>query len=204
MKNPDARLLILSKAPDPGAVKTRLIPLLGATAAARVYTTMLHACIDRLVAASLCPVDLWCAPTTSHPVFIDCRQQYGVTLQQQAAGDLGQRMEHALETALRQSGYAVLVGADCPGLAVSDIEEALQALKQGADVVLGPAFDGGYYLVAMRSSHAFMFEDMPWGSADVLSLTESRLRARGVCWHRLATRRDLDTPEDYMALWEAD
>jgi rSAM/selenodomain-associated transferase 1 len=204
MKHPDARLLILSKAPDPGAVKTRLIPLLGVTGAARLYTSMLHACIDRLVAASLCPVDLWCAPTTSHPFFIACRQHFGVTLQQQTGGDLGKRMKHALETALHQSGYAVLVGADCPGLAVSDIEEALQVLKQGTDVVLGPAFDGGYYLVAMRSSHAFMFEDIPWGSADVLSLTESRLRARGVCWHRLTMRRDLDTPEDYMAMWEAD
>jgi len=204
VKHPDARLLILSKAPDPGAVKTRLIPLLGATGAARLYARMLHVCIDRLVSADLCPVDVWCAPTTSHPFFIDCRQHYGVALQQQAAGDLGMRMGHALGTTLQQSGYAVLVGADCPGLAISDIEEALQALEQGAGVVLGPAFDGGYYLVAMRSHHTFIFEDMPWGSADILQLTESRLRARGVNWHRLALRRDLDTPEDYLALREAD
>jgi rSAM/selenodomain-associated transferase 1 len=200
VKYPDARLLILSKAPDPGAVKTRLIPLLGAAGAAHLYATMLHACIDRLVAAGLCPVDLWCAPTTSHPFFIDCRQHYDVGLQQQATGDLGQRMAHALEAALHQSGYAVLVGADCPGLAIADVEEALEALEQGADVVLGPALDGGYYLVAMRSSHAFLFGDMPWGSADVLQLTESRLRARGASWHRLEMRRDLDTPADYLAL----
>jgi rSAM/selenodomain-associated transferase 1 len=204
MKYPDARLLILSKAPDPGTVKTRLIPLLGATGAAHLYARMLHACIDRLVAADLCPVDLWCAPTTSHPFFIDCRQNYGVTLQQQAAGDLGQRMEDALGATLEQAGYAVLVGADCPGLVITDIEETLQALEQDAEVVLGPACDGGYYLVAMRSSHAFMFENINWGSADVLQLTESRLRARAVNWHRLAMRRDLDTPEDYLALREAD
>lgn len=204
MKHPDARLLILSKAPDPGTVKTRLIPLLGAIGAARLYATMLHACIDRLVAAALCPVDLWCAPTTSHPFFIDCRQHYGMALQQQVEGDLGQRMAHALETALSQCGYAMIVGADCPGLAVADIEEGLQALERGVDVVLGPALDGGYYLVGMRHSHPFLFEDMPWGSPDVLQLTESRLRARKASWHRLAPRRDLDTPEDYMALREAD
>jgi len=204
MKHPDARILILSKAPEPGAVKSRLIPLLGATGAANLYAKMLHKCIDMLVAADLCPVDLWCAPTTSHPFFIDCRQQYGVTLQQQAAGGLGQRMEQALGMALQQSGYAVLVGADCPGLAISDIEEALQALKQGTDVVLGPALDGGYYLVAMRSLHTCLFEDIPWGSADVLRLTESRLRARGVSWHRLALRRDLDTPQDYRDIRAAD
>jgi rSAM/selenodomain-associated transferase 1 len=207
VKHPDARLLILSKAPDPGSVKTRLIPLLGAMGAARLYATMLHTGIDRLVAAGLCPVDLWCAPTTDHPFFIDCRQRYGVALQQQAEGDLGQRMAHALGVALRQSRYAVLVGADCPGLAVEDIEEGLQALEQGVDVVLGPALDGGYYLVAMRHRQAFLFDDMPWGSADILQLTESRLRARNVSWHKLALRRDLDTPkdyEDYMALQQAD
>ncbi len=204
MKHPDARLLILSKAPDPGAVKTRLIPLLGATGAARLYATLLHTCIDRLVAADLCPVDLWCAPATSHPFFLDCEQHYGVALQQQAEGDLGRRMEHALGSALQHSGYAVLVGADCPGLAISDIEETLQALRQDADVVLGPASDGGYYLVAMRSRHAFLFEDIPWGSANVLQLTESRLHERGISWHRLVVRRDLDTPEDYVAWRGAD
>lgn len=204
MKYPDARLLIFSKAPDPGAVKTRLIPLLGAAGAARLYATMLHACIDRLSAAGLCPVELWCTPATSHPFFTTCRRRYGVALQQQSAGDLGQRMERALQTALQRSGYAVLVGADCPGLAVSDIEATLQALQQRADVVLGPAMDGGYYLVAMRRHHAFMFEDVPWGSPEVLRLTESRLRARRINWHRLAVRRDLDTPEDYLALRNAD
>ena len=204
MKYPDARLLILSKAPDPGAVKTRLIPLLGASGAARLYATLLHACIDRLVAAELCPVDLWCAPVTSHPFFIDCEQRYGVALQQQAEGDLGRRMEHALGSALQQSGYVILVGADCPELAITDIEETLQALRDHADVVFGPASDGGYYLVAMRSHHAFLFEAMPWGTANILQLTESRLRDRGISWHRLAVRRDLDTPEDYVAWRGAD
>ena len=201
MKHPAARLLILSKAPDPGAVKTRLIPLLGETGAARLYATLLHQCIDRLVAAGLCPVDLWCAPSCDHPFFLACRQRYGVDLQQQVSGELGRRMQQSLEATLLRSTYAVLVGADCPGLAAADIEEALQALYQGADVVLGPALDGGYYLVAMRRSHAFLFEDMPWGTPDVLRLSESRLRARGCSWHRLAMHRDLDTPEDYLA-WQ--
>ena len=202
MKYPAARLLILSKAPDPGAVKTRLIPLLGINGAARLYAAMLQRCVDSLASAGLCPVDLWCAPTTGHPFFIDCRQRYGVSLQQQAAGGLGQRMAQALGTTLQQSGYAVLVGADCPGLAIADIEEALLALAQGIDVVLGPALDGGYYLVAMRHNHGFLFEDIPWGTAEVLRMTESRLRARGCSWHLLARRRDLDTPEDYVA-WRA-
>jgi glycosyltransferase A (GT-A) superfamily protein (DUF2064 family) len=56
----------------------------------------------------------------------------------------------------------------------------------------------------MRSLHTCLFEDIPWGSADVLRLTESRLRASGVSWHRLVVRRDLDTPQDYRDIRAAD
>jgi rSAM/selenodomain-associated transferase 1 len=204
VKYPDARIVVLSKAPDPGTVKTRLIPLLGETATASLYATMVRACINKLTAADLCPIDLWCAPTTRHPFFRECRQHFGVKLRQQAEGDLGRRMGHALETTLQETGYAVLVGADCPGLTSADIEETLQVLERGIDVVLGPASDGGYYLVAMRDCHHFLFGGMPWGSSKVLQLTEFRLRAHGLSWHRLAERRDLDTPEDYRLLQEAD
>jgi rSAM/selenodomain-associated transferase 1 len=204
VKHPDARLLVLSKAPDPGTVKTRLISLLGETGAASLYASMLQTCLNKLTAADLCPVDLWCAPAADHPFFLACRQRYGVSLQQQRTGDLGQRMNHALEAALQQSDYAVLVGADCPELSISDIEEALEALEQRADVVLGPALDGGYYLVAMRSRHRFLFQGIPWGSKEVLKLTEARLRQHGLSWHRLAEHRDLDTPQDYLALRKAD
>lgn len=200
MKYPRDRLLILSKAPDPGAVKTRLIPLLGAAGAARLYAGLLHDCLERLARAGLCPVELWCAPGQDHPFFRDCRDRYRVTLHEQPAGDLGVRMAHALATALHGCRSAILVGADCPGLTAADIEESLQALEQGMDVVLGPAMDGGYYLIGMRMPQPRLFEDMPWGSADVLRLTESRLHALALRSHRLTLRRDLDTPEDYRLL----
>lgn len=199
MKYPDARILILSKAPDPGAVKTRLIPLLGMDGAARLSATLLHECIARLVSAGLCPVELWCTPGREHPFFHDCRRRFDIELREQPAGDLGVRMALALGAALQECHSAVLVGADCPGLVPADIEESLQALERGRDVVLGPAVDGGYYLIGMRRPHPFLFEAMPWGSADILRLSESRLQARGLSWHRLSERRDLDTPEDYAA-----
>lgn len=202
MKYPDARLLIMSKAPDPGQVKTRLIPLLGAGTSAELYATLVCDCLDLSTTANLCPVELWCSPATAHPFFRYCQADYPVSLHSQPPGDLGQRMSGALQSALQRSRHAILIGADCPALTATDLEEALEQLARGTDAVLGPAADGGYYLIGMNVHQAFIFENMPWSSTSVLRLTEQRLQQRGLRWHRLAVRRDLDTPDDYRA-WMA-
>ena len=199
MKYPHARVLVMSKAPDPGQVKTRLIPLLGAEASAEFYRSMVYNTLDTMVSAALCPVELWCTPSTEHSFFIHCRNQYAITLAEQSSGDLGRRMSHAAETALQQAGSVVLIGADCPTLTADDIDTALHALANGSDVVLGPAGDGGYYLIAMHAHHPRLFEDVPWGDADVLAVTEQRLQSLGLACHKLTTRPDLDTPADYRA-----
>ena len=199
MKYPDARLLIMSTAPDPGQVKTRLIPLLGARAAAELYAGLVHDCLAMSTTADLCPVELWCSPATGHPFFRQCRTGFPVSLQCQPQGDLGQRMSGALQSALQRSRHAILIGADCPALTAADLEAALELLVRGTDAVLGPATDGGYYLIGMKTHHGFVFDNMPWGTASVLQLTEERLRQHGLAWQRLAVRRDLDTPDDYRA-----
>lgn len=202
MKYPDARLLVMSKAPDPGRVKTRLIPLLGAGAAAELYAGLVHHCLDMSTTAGLCPVELWCSPSTRHAYFRRCRAEFPVSLHCQPPGDLGQRMSGALRSALQRSRHAVLIGADCPALTAADLDEALAALTRGRDAVLGPAADGGYYLIGMSIHHPFVFENMPWSSRAVLRLTEQRLHQQRLQWHRLEARRDLDTPDDYRA-WKA-
>jgi hypothetical protein len=202
MKYLDARLLIMSKAPDPGQVKTRLIPLLGAGAAAELYAGLVHNCLAMSTAAGLCPVELWCTPSTGHPFFRHCQADYPVSLHCQPAGDLGQRMSAALQAALQRSRHAILIGADCPALSAADLGRALELLARGSDIVLGPAVDGGYYLIGMNTHHGFVFEDMPWSSAAVLQLTEQRLQQQGLQWQRLGMRRDLDTADDYRA-WMA-
>lgn len=202
MRYPDARLLVMSKAPDPGQVKTRLIPLLGAGAAAGVYAGLVRDCLQMSTLAGLCPVELWCSPATQHPFFRQCRADFPVSLHCQPQGGLGRRMSCALQSALQRARHAILIGADCPTLTAADLGEALELLARGRDVVLGPAADGGYYLIGMNAHHGCVFEDMPWGSAAVLQLTEERLRQQGLQWQRLAEHRDLDTPEDYLA-WRA-
>jgi len=197
MKYPDARLLVLSKAPDPGRVKTRLIPLLGETGAAELYAGLLHSTLEMAVHSDLCPVDLWCSPTVAHPFFQQCGQQYGVELYRQTEGDIGCRMSHALESASRSSRLQILIGADCPALSADDLEKAFDLLDRGTEVVLGPAEDGGYYLIGMSGLHPFVFTDVPWSTPAVLDLTKARLKSRQVKWQCLTTHRDLDTPDDY-------
>ncbi|MGD2138048.1 MAG: TIGR04282 family arsenosugar biosynthesis glycosyltransferase [Gammaproteobacteria bacterium] len=199
MKYPDSRLLVFSKAPDPGRVKTRLIPVLGREGSASLYSALLQDCLQRCTTAGLCPVELWCSPSVEHPFFQQCGKRFGVALRQQCGGDLGRRMAHALDATGTGTEAAVLIGADCPAMETEDIEAAFTALVQGTPVVLGPATDGGYYLVGMRDLQRCIFEDMPWSTPAVLDITRSRLQRRGIAWHCLPVRRDLDTPADYAS-----
>ena len=194
---------MLSKAPDPGQVKTRLIPLLGESGAAGLYEGLLRSTLEMAVNADLCPVDLWCSPAMTHPFFQQCRQQYGVELKQQTEGDIGCRMAHALDFASRSSRLLVLIGADCPALSADDLDEAFDLLGRGTEVVLGPAEDGGYYLIGMNGLYPFVFGDVPWSTPTVLDLTKTRLKSKQVNWQCLTAHRDLDTPDDYHAWLES-
>ncbi len=198
MKYPRARLLVFSKAPVPGQVKTRLIPLLGAGAAAELYADMLDDTLGKAVDADLCPVELWCTPDMQHAHFQHCRERYPLVLRQQAAGNLGMRMSQALDSVLQEARHAVLIGADCPALDAGDIDTAIAALAAGADVVLGPATDGGYYLVGMSGHHRCLFDDIAWGTPQVLETTLARCRQHGLDWVCLPEHADVDTPGDYL------
>ena len=197
MKYPHGRLLLLSKAPEPGKVKTRLASHLGMDTAANIYEKLVHECLETCVAADLCPIEICCEPSPDHPFFQYCSKRYDTGLQQQAGGDIGLRMSHAMRSALQHAEHVVLIGADCPSLTTDDLDTAFQALQQGSDVVLGPAEDGGYYLIGMNLHHPTLFEGIPWSTPLVLEKTETRLRQLGLTWHRLTMRRDIDTVEDY-------
>ncbi len=197
MKYPNARLLLFTKAPEPGKVKTRLAAFLGRNAAADLYENLVHDCLEMSMSADLCPIEIWCSPSTEHDFFQHCRERYHTGLQQQGPGDIGQRMSHAIRSALQHAEHAVLIGADCPALNADDLEMAFNKLQQGTDVVLGPAEDGGYYLIGMSSYHPRLFENIPWSTHKVLAATEMHLRGQGLSWHLLPVHRDVDTAEDY-------
>jgi hypothetical protein len=104
-------------------------------------------------------------------------------------------MHRALARALRGAERAVLIGADCPALTPAYLREAIAALE-GADVVLGPARDGGYVLVGARRVAPALFDGIAWGSSRVLDEQRACLRALGWRWSELATLWDVDRPED--------
>ena len=194
------RIIVMARAPLPGRAKTRLIPALGAQGAARMQALLLRrtvatACAVDQLAVGL-PVTLQVAPAVGHPLFARLRRQYGLRLRAQSGGDLGQRMQQALADALRDSPAAVLVGSDCPGLAAEDVRAALAALNGGMDAVLGPALDGGYWLIGLRRPTAGVFRGVDWGSDRVAAQTRQRMRRLGWRWLELAARSDLDRPRD--------
>lgn len=186
-------LLVFARAPVAGATKTRLIPALGAEAAAQLSTRLLH---RTLKTACDYPIELWCTPSADHPVFDECERSFRLERRVQQGGDLGARMAGALEDALRRASWALLIGTDCPELTAADLHQAASALQDGADAVLGPAADGGYYLIGLRRARTDLFLDMPWGTERVLRETRRRFHESGCRWFELPVRRDLDRPED--------
>ncbi|NIR30324.1 MAG: glycosyltransferase [Gammaproteobacteria bacterium] len=189
-------VLVFGRTPRPGAVKRRLIPALGTDGAARLYEDMLRATVRTAAGAGVGPVELWVTPTIEHPLLGALAAKWGVTLHSQRGADLGARMQGALERTLRSAPGAILVGSDCPSLAADDLREATRRLQAGDDVVLGPAVDGGYYLIGLARPVPELFRDVSWGSEEVLALTRQRLSVAGSRWSELTKRRDVDRPSD--------
>jgi rSAM/selenodomain-associated transferase 1 len=190
------RVLVFARAPVPGQVKRRLVPFLGARAAAALYRRTAGHCIRTAVQAFPAGVELWCTPTLRHPFFLACRGRWHVRLREQRGADLGARMSHALSRRLP----AVAVGSDCPSLTAADLVRACAALREGADAVLGPARDGGYVLIGLARPAPWLFRNIAWGTDAVLEQTQAKLRRCGFVWHELPVRWDLDRPEDLAGL----
>jgi rSAM/selenodomain-associated transferase 1 len=190
------RVLVFTKAPVPGQVKTRLASRLGARGAARVYRHLTWEALATASRAEVGPVELWGAPSAHYPFFLACRRRFGVRLRRQSGADLGQRMDRAIRQTDRTGGMALIMGADAPSLTVMDLQAAADALQGGAEVVVGPAQDGGYVLIGMRRPHPELFRAMPWGTAAVMGTTRGRLARLGLSWHELPVRWDVDRPAD--------
>lgn len=199
------KLVVFARAPLPGRTKTRLIPALGAYGAMRVHQQLVMRTLATVSSAAAtrggAGVTLRVAPQVGHPLFQRLRRAHGLRLRVQRGADLGQRMHHALTTELRTCPAAVLVGSDCPGLRADDIDTALDALSDpvaGVDAVLGPALDGGYWLIGLRQPAMGLFQGVEWGSGQVAAQTRQRLRRLGWRWLELPARADLDRPADWL------
>ncbi len=194
-------IILFTRYPEPGKCKTRLIPALGADGA-----TKLHQQMTRLILAQLTKLALTC------PYRLEIHHEGGTEAQmrswlgadhiyrKQAAGDIGCRMRAAISSHVSQTQRLLLVGSDCPSLTAGIMAEAFTALTTH-DLTLGPAFDGGYYLIGVRQESAdiichSLFQDIPWSTDDVYTLTKSRAEQHQLRCHTLAQLHDIDTPAD--------
>lgn len=105
-------------------------------------------------------------------------------------------MQYAFDSTLRSAPWAIILGTDCPALETSDVHQAVDAMRNGADAVAGPAFDGGYYLLGLRRTSASLFREMPWGGENVWKMTKERLEYLGWPYSTTTWHHDLDRPED--------
>ena len=196
----DSAVLIFAKAPVPGAVKTRLIPVLGVEGAAQLAERLIGWCVDMAVAAGVGPVELWCTPDAAHPAILAMAARHGVRLAVQGEGDLGERMARALAEALGRHPRALLIGTDCPSFELADLPQAATWLAQGQDAVFGPVEDGGYWLIGLTRPQPALFEGITWSTGGVMAATRERPRALGLRWAELPVHWDLDRPEDLARL----
>jgi rSAM/selenodomain-associated transferase 1 len=183
-------IAILAKAPVPDYAKTRLIPWIGAHAAAVLQARLTERTIKTALASDIGAVTVWCAPDISHRSFRDLQKQHGLTLAAQATGDLGARMLAAM-----QNGPTLVIGTDCPALTPAHLQAASDALH-GNDLVLTPAEDGGYVLIGTRKPQPGLFDAMAWSTPHVAAQTRTRAASLKLTLHELPPLWDIDTEDD--------
>jgi hypothetical protein len=190
----DSIVIVFARAPLAGRVKTRLAPRLGAAGAARLHARLIRGVVHTALEARCGPVELHV--TRCHRFF----GSLNTKVRLQRGRDLGERMHHALRSALRRHRSAILIGADCPSLTAADLRRAARWLKGGADLVLAPAEDGGYALIGARRISPAVFANVEWGSAQVLATTVKNLVRARLSHRLLRTVWDVDRPEDLERL----
>jgi uncharacterized protein len=175
-----------------GKVKTRLVQDVGDETALVVYYRLLEH--TRSITQNL-PVQKF----LYYSEFVDTEDNWPNSLYQkrvQSAGQLGDKMEHAFVSAFAQAcGAVVIIGTDCMELSSEIIMDAFDHLDRH-DAVIGPAVDGGYYLLGLKSHHSEIFRNKAWSTHTVLHDTETDFEKLGLRWHKLPLLRDVDTFDD--------
>jgi rSAM/selenodomain-associated transferase 2/rSAM/selenodomain-associated transferase 1 len=197
---PHGRLAVLAKFPAPGVVKTRLIPRLGANGSADLHSDMVEhtlRVLKRFTERVPVNADAWIAGGSTRAF----RERFGASLpvRVQPEGALGARLIVAFDAMLASTSAAVVVGTDCPNLGPDVLWQAFERLRTH-DVEIGPATDGGYYLIGLRRPAPALFNGVAWGTSAVLAQTMERASTESLRVALLAPLDDVDRPED-LAVW---
>lgn len=188
-------LVIFAKSPVPGVAKTRLIPLLGAEAAAQLAQRMLHYALDISLSAEMALVELCVTPSIDDPAWQNIQLPENLTITAQGQGDLGDRLARAMQRLLQQHTSVLVMGTDCLQLTARHLQQAAQALKVN-DAVMHPAQDGGYVLLGLRRFDETLFKNIAWSTDTVAATTLQRLKDLAWRVQINETLRDIDEPDD--------
>lgn len=194
-------LIVFTRYPNPGKTKTRLIPALGAQGAATLQRKMTEdtlAQVKQLQASY--PVSVEVHFAGGNEQVMQAWLGASIIYQRQSEGDIGYRMASAFQASFEIGMTAVvIIGTDCPDLNAQLMAQAFQALRQ-YDLVLGPAQDGGYYLIGLRRLIPELFTGIRWSTAEVLQQTLDIAQGLELEVAYLPVLSDVDRPED-LSVW---
>ena len=184
-------LIIFARTPEYGKVKKRLAIKLGDKKALEIHNRLVRHTLEMVKVSGVL-----------YKVYLseDAKAQQAFSYERQSGIDLGDRMNNALRTELDQYEKVCLIGSDCLALTSTDITNAFKHLD-AADVVIGPAIDGGYYLIGMKKPYPRLFSAISWGTSTVLEKTLKICEDNGLLTHQLSLLNDIDRPEDVPQNW---
>lgn len=186
-------LMVFVKYPKPGCVKTRLAQDIGEEAAANLYRDMAISVIEGTTASAY-QQKIYYSPANKLDEFLSWLGSKKLVAQHE--GDLGERLYRAFLTEFEGgSGKVIVVGTDCVELDQRVVENAFKVLDKN-DAVIGPCYDGGYYLLGLRRCNKKIFEMINWSSSLVLEQTCQNLEQLGYSYKKLDLKRDIDTLDD--------
>jgi rSAM/selenodomain-associated transferase 1 len=190
-------IAILTKAPEPGRVKTRLAMMLGVEGAALLHKRFVIHTVEAAIGAAIGSITIWASPDELHVFFQDLAREFSINLARQPGGDLGDRMYAAVAQA---DGPTLVIGTDCPLLDAGHLRHAAEVLRDGSDAVVFSAEDGGYVLIGLRRPVPELFTDMAWSTDGVMLETRQRLRHLGLSWRESGPFWDVDRPSDVVRM----
>jgi len=190
-------LMVFVKYPTPGAVKQRLAQHLGSDRAAEIYKKIAETIVSKVAPASSEDyiLEIYFSPQEDEKLVRQWLAENEYFSPQQGS-DLGERMLNAFKHVFEKGcKRAVLIGSDCPDISRDIITQSFDILK-AKHIVLGPAYDGGYYLIGVREPKPELFSNIEWGTEKVLSQTIDKINAAGLSLGLLPMLRDIDRVGD--------
>ena len=191
------KLIVYARVPELGKVKTRLAAILGEPAALQAYRQILEQVVRQMSRATDVAKELCVAGVDVAGECADLSRRYGLSLGQQASGNLGVRMCESFRIALQHYSRVVLIGSDCPLLDEARIRWAFAELDRHPAVFV-PVEDGGYALIGLSRLIPELFADVAWSTNTVMSVSREKLRQLGLSWSESEVLWDIDEPVDWV------